>query len=156
MLARQEETIKVEVSLREPLLREPVQGAARTLLRDPISGSDAAPVLAVPCLSRDEAMAEKLRAALSRRDVAIRDFYDVDHAVRLLALDVLEPGFVGLVRGKLAVPGNDPADVSLARLALVRPQLESQLRPVLRARDYAEFDLDRAFATVARLAAALG
>jgi predicted nucleotidyltransferase component of viral defense system len=154
LLARQEETIKVEVSLREPLLREPVEGAARTLLRDPISGSDAAPVLTVPCLSRDEAMAEKLRAALSRRDVAIRDFYDVDHAVRLLGLDVLEPGFIDLVRKKLAVPGNDPADVSLARLALIRPQLESQLRPVLRARDYAEFD--RAFATVAGLATALG
>jgi predicted nucleotidyltransferase component of viral defense system len=155
LLARQEETIKVEVSLREPLLREPFQGSARTLLRDPISGSEAVPVLAVTCLSRDEAMAEKLRAALSRRDVAIRDFYDVDHAVRLLRLDVLEPSFIGLVRKKLAVPGNDPADASLARLALLRPQLESQLRPVLRAPDYAEFDLDRAFATVAGLAIAL-
>ena len=46
------------------------------------------PAFSVPCLSRAEAMAEKLRAALSRRDVAIGDFYDVDHAVRRLGLRV--------------------------------------------------------------------
>ena len=100
-------------------------------------------------------MAEKLRAALSRREAAIRDYYDIDHAVRRLSLGVLEPGLVGLVREKLAVPGNDPADASPARLAALRPQLESQLKAVLRARDFAEFDLDRAFATVAEVAAAV-
>ncbi len=69
---------------------------------------------------------------------------------------MLEPDFVGFVREKLAVAGNDPVDVSAARLAALRPQVEAQLRPVLRTRDFAEFDLERAFATVARVAAALG
>ena len=113
------------------------------------------PDLTLPCLSRLEAMAEKLRAALSRREVAIRDFYDIDHAVRKLSLQVLEPELLGLVRQKLEVPGNDPIDVSPGRLAALRPQLESQLKAVLRAVDFAEFDLDRAFATVAEVAAAL-
>jgi predicted nucleotidyltransferase component of viral defense system len=155
LLGAQEETIKIEVGLREPLLTPAMQGEARTLLLDPISGSPLAPVLPLSCLSRDEAMAEKLRAALSRREAAIRDYYDIDHAVRRLSLDVLEPTLVGLVMGKLAVPGNDPVDVSPARLAALRPQLESQMKAVLRARDLAEFDLDRAFATVAEVAAAL-
>jgi hypothetical protein len=101
-------------------------------------------------------MAEKLRAALSRREVAIRDFYDVDYAVRKLTLRVLEPQLFGLVRQKLEVPGNDPVDVSPARLAALRPQLEPQLKSVLRAPDFEEFDLDRAFITVAEVAAALG
>ncbi len=156
LLDGREETIKMEVGLREPLLTPAVPGEVRTLLRDPISGSPLAPALTVPCLSRVEAMAEKLRAALSRREAAIRDYYDIDHAVRRLTLDVLEPELVGLVREKLAVTGNDPVDVSLARLAALRPQLESELKAVLRARDFAEFDLDRAFATVAEVAAALG
>ena len=114
------------------------------------------PALPVPCLSGEETIAEKLRAALSRREVAIRDFYDIDYAVRRLSLNVLEPDLVGLVKEKLAVSGNDPVDVSAARLVALRPQLEAQLRPVLRARDLAEFDLERAFATVANVAAALG
>lgn len=156
LLDGREETIKMEVGLREPLLTPAVPGEVRTLLRDPISGSPLAPALTVPCLSRVEAMAEKLRAALSRRGAAIRDYYDIDHAVRRLSLDVLEPELVGLVREKLAVTGNDPVDVSPARLAALRPQVESELKAVLRARDFAEFDLERAFATVAEVAAALG
>lgn len=155
LLGRQEETIKVEVGLREPLLTPTIRGEAQTLLLHPFSGSRLAPALTMPCLSRQEAMAEKLRAALSRREVAIRDFYDVDYAVRKLTLRVLEPQLFGLVRQKLEVPGNDPVDVSPNRLAALRPQLEPQLKSVLRARDFEEFDLDRAFATVAEVAAAL-
>ncbi len=156
LLGRQDETIKIEVALREPLLTPAVPGEALTLLSDPISGSPLAPALTVPCLSRAEAMAEKLRAALSRREAAIRDYYDIDHAVRRLSLGVLEPKLVGLVREKLAVSGHDRVDVSPARLAALRPQLESQLKAVLRTGDLAEFDLERAFATVAEVAAALG
>ena len=156
LLGPQEETLKIEVGLREPLLTAAVRGEVNTLLLDPISGSPLAPALPVPCLSPQEAMAEKLRAALSRREAAIRDFYDVDYAVRRLGFRVQDPELVGLVKGKLAVPGNEPVDVSAARLATLKSQLESQLKPVLRDRDFAEFDLERAFTTVAEAAAALG
>ena len=156
LLGRQEETIKIEVGLREPLLMPAIWGEARTLLLDPISGSPLVPAFPVPCLSRDEAMAEKLRAALNRREAAIRDFYDIDHAVRRLGLRPQGPALIGLVRKKLAVARNEPVDVTAARLAALRQQLESQLKAVLRARDFAEFDLERAFATVAGVAAALG
>ncbi len=151
-----EETIKVEVGLREPVLTSVVSAEARTLLLDPISGAPLLSPLPVPCLSREEAIAEKLRAALTRRTAAIRDFYDIDHAVRHLGLHVLEAKMVGLVRRKLAIPGNDEPDVSRDRLAALRRQLASQLKPVLRDRDYAEFDLERSFAAVAELAAVLG
>jgi predicted nucleotidyltransferase component of viral defense system len=156
LLGPQEETVKIEVGLREPLLSPAVREQAHTLLLDPVSGSPLAPVIPLPCLSRREAMAEKLRAALSRREPAIRDFYDVDHAVRRLGFPVLEPGFVALVAKKLRMPGNGPVDVSTARLAALRPQLEAQLKPVLRGADFALFDLDRAFRSVAEVAAALG
>lgn len=80
-----EDTIEFEVGLREPLLTPAVQGEAKTLLLDPVSGSGLVPAFYVPCLSREETMAEKLRAALCRREAAIRDFYDIDHAVHRLA-----------------------------------------------------------------------
>lgn len=156
LLGPQEEPVEIEVGLREPLLTPAIRGEAQTLLLDPISGSPLVPALPVPCLSREEAMAEKLRAALSRREAAIRDFYDVDHAVRRLGIRVRDRELVELVREKLAVPGNEPVDVSAGRLAALKPQIESRLKPVLRDRDFVEFDLDRAFATVAEVAAALG
>ncbi len=155
LLGPQEETVRIEVGLREPLLTPTVRGEAQTLLLDPISASPLAPVILVPCLSWQEAMAEKLRAALSRREAAIRDFYDIDHAVRRLGLRVQDPGLIQLVSEKLSVPGNEPMDVSADRLTALKPQLESQLRAVLRDRDFAEFDLERAFSTVAEVAAAL-
>jgi len=54
---------------------------------------------------------------------------------------------IRLIRQKLAVPGNDPVDLSDSRLSDLRVQLEAQLKPVLRTRDFNEFDLDRAVQT---------
>jgi hypothetical protein len=90
-----------------------------------------------------------------RREPAIRDFYDIDHAVRRLSIRPHEASFIALVVRKLAVPGNGEADVSAARLRQLRLQLEARLRPVLRPRDYAEFDLERAFELVSAMAASV-
>lgn len=73
-LSGEEETIKIEVGLREPLLTPAMAGDARTLLLDPIAAGELVARLPVRCLSRDETMAEKLRAALSRREPAIPGF----------------------------------------------------------------------------------
>lgn len=93
-------------------------------------------------------MAEKLRAALSRREPAIRDFYDIDHAVRHTGFKPASDDMLTLVRQKLAIPGNAPIDVSKTRLELLTRQLDAELRPVLRPADWSAFDLERAFRTV--------
>ncbi|MBI4597019.1 MAG: nucleotidyl transferase AbiEii/AbiGii toxin family protein [Candidatus Omnitrophica bacterium] len=151
-LSRQEDTIAIEVGLREPLLTPVLSGVAETILLDPVSGQPLVQPSTVRCMSRTEAFAEKFRAALSRREVAIRDFFDIDYAVRRLDLQPHDVELVRLVRRKLAVPGHVPVDVSEPRLAALRQQLEPQLKPVLRASDFAEFDLERAFGTVAEMA----
>ena len=153
LLSRQDDTIKIEVALREPLLTPGVDGPARTLLLDPVSGQPILKPVVVRCISRVEAYAEKFRAALSRREAAIRDFYDLDHAVRKLGINPQDAPLVALVKQKLSVPGNEPVDISAPRLAALRQQLEPQLKPVLRDSDFAEFDLDRAFKIVAEMAA---
>jgi hypothetical protein len=128
----------------------------RTLLLDPVIKSPMLPLVRFPCISRAEALAEKLRAALSRRTPAIRDLFDIDYAVRGGELLPSAPELVDLVRKKMAVPGIGAVDVSMARLAELENQMQAQLRPVLRAQDFAEFDLERAFALVAKVAEALG
>jgi len=90
-------------------------GQTKTVLLDPIGGEAMVPDIAMDCIAMGEAMAEKFRAALSRRDVAIRDFYDLDYAVSHLDLDPADPRLIEMVRQKLAVPGNSPVDVGPER-----------------------------------------
>lgn len=151
----QDESIKVEFSIREPIL-EPVERLpARTLLVDPFHQAAAVVAVGVPVLSCRETYAEKLRAALTRREPAIRDFYDIDHGVRSGRLKTDDRRLIELVRGKLAVPGNDSIDVSARKHETLTRQILAQLRPVLRESDFTAFDLERAFGIVAQVAAAL-
>ena len=150
-----EETIKIEVGLREPLLMPPFAGSVQTMLIDPVSGGSLVGPLMLPCIAKVEAFAEKFRAALSRREVAVRDFFDLDYAVQKLGLDPRDTGLITLVQKKLAVPGNEGIDVSEKRLTALGRQVEPQLRPVLRAADFAGFDLDRAFRVVREIATTL-
>jgi hypothetical protein len=52
------------------------------------------------------------------------------------------------LRFTAAVPDTGPVDVTKARLGALRQQLDSQLKPVLRSRDFNRFVLDRAFDVV--------
>lgn len=155
LLGEREEIIKIEIGLREPLCKPAVMSSAKTILLNPVSGKAMIQPLHLPCISFEEAMAEKFRAAISRREIAIRDFYDIDHAVRVLGLNPIDDAFVELVKKKLSVPGNDPVDLTGARLDLLRRQLDSQLRPVLRREDFTGFDLERAVRIVSKMAARL-
>lgn len=147
------ETIKVEVAVREPLALPPVRRAARTILLHPATNRLAIEALPVTCIAKFEAFAEKFRAALSRREVAVRDFFDLDFAARKLDLPCDDPELIALVRQKLAIPGNDKVDVTSQRLVELQRQLDTQLRPVLRTNDFVDFDLERAFRLVADMAA---
>lgn len=155
-LGRQEDTIKIEISPREPLLTPTVTGAARTILLDPVSGAPLVPAVPVTCISKAEAMAEKFRAALTRREAAIRDFYDLDYAARKHEVRTEDADLIALVRQKLAVPGNDPVNIRPDRLVELRVQLDTRLKPVLRERDFVEFDLERAYRMVAQMAKSIG
>jgi len=152
----QREGILVEVSVREPLLLPVIKGQASALLRDPIGGDAMVPIVDVDCIDMVEAMAEKFRAALSRQDVAIRDFYDLDYAVKHFELVPNSDQMADLVRRKLAVPGNLPVDVAEQRLADLKRQLDARLRTVLREDDFRTFDLERAIRLVVTMAERLG
>ena len=155
LLSQQPETIKIEVSLREPLLTPAVTGKAQTLLLNPLTNSPMVAPIGVRSIDKAEALAEKFRAALSRREPAIRDFFDIDYAVQKDGLQPEAVEFVDQVREKLAIPGNDHVDISDRRLAELRWQVEPQLRPVLRDRDFAEFELDRAIGLGVTIAKAI-
>lgn len=155
LLTREIQSIKFEVSLREPLLTPTVTGDARTILLDPVSERPRLQPIRLACMSLDEAMAEKCRAALTRRDVAIRDFFDIDHLVLTRDFDLEDEAFVTLLRSKLAIEGNPPADVGAERLRSLREQVHANLQPVLRPADFDAFDPDRAIERITVVAGAL-
>ena len=155
LLLHTRETIKIEISLREPLLQPAVPHDAATILMDPLSQRPLVPPVRFTCLSKQEAFAEKFRAAMTRREPAIRDYFDIDYAVANGVIDPHDASWIRMVRQKIQVPSNEAIDVSGQRLRALRDQLEPLLKPVLRIREFQPFDLDRAFTIVADVAAKL-
>jgi predicted nucleotidyltransferase component of viral defense system len=152
LVSGQADTIKLEIGIREPLILPKIAGSANTILLDPTSGESLVEQLDLRSISILEAFAEKFRAALSRREVAIRDFYDLDYAIRKELIRPSDEQLIDLVRQKIRIPGNESVTTSESRLAQLRQQVEAQLKPVLRESDFQNFDLDRAFGIVSEMA----
>jgi len=147
-LSEEPSRIKIEVGLRETTLMPPVQTKARTLLLNPFTRKALVSNIDVITLTMEEAIAEKLRAALTRLDPAIRDFFDIDYLVSQHKIDLTDQHLLQLVAEKLKVPGNPPIDLSPARKEKLETQVNTELKPVLRPSDFESFNLDRAIEMV--------
>ncbi|MGE0175282.1 MAG: nucleotidyl transferase AbiEii/AbiGii toxin family protein [Oligoflexales bacterium] len=149
-------TIKFEVGLREPLFERALSAQARTLLLDPFKKSDLLGAVQVSCLSAREAFAEKIRAALTRKEPAIRDLFDLDYAVQHKKIELNDAELIDQTRQKIAVPGTEPVNLSASRISALRLQLATELQPVLRSSDYGQFNFDLALSQLKLIAKALG
>ncbi|MCJ7593763.1 MAG: nucleotidyl transferase AbiEii/AbiGii toxin family protein, partial [Desulfobacterales bacterium] len=147
-----QERVKIEIGIREPLLRPPVTAETSTIVVNPFNGQPLLPIFTVRAMEVKEAYAEKVRAALTRKEPAIRDLFDLFHAVREMRLDLDDHDFLLMVKKKLNVPGNTPVDISLEYKRELDRQLEGQLRPVLRPADFDSFKIDEAFELISRVA----
>jgi hypothetical protein len=145
------ERIKIEIGIREPLLLPLVTGETRTIVVNPFSNRPLLPVFTVHAMDMSEAYAEKVRAALTRIEPAIRDLFDLFYAVHKMNLDLDAPDFLIMVKKKLDVLGNTPVDISQEFRRELDRQMEGQLRPVLRPADFDSFNMDEAFALIGRI-----
>ncbi|PKN68443.1 MAG: hypothetical protein CVU54_14735 [Deltaproteobacteria bacterium HGW-Deltaproteobacteria-12] len=150
-LSEEPSRIKIEVGLRETTLIPPSQMKARTLLLNPFTRKSLVPEIDAITLNMAEAIAEKLRAALTRLEPAIRDFFDIDYLVSQNKINLKDQHLLQLVAEKLKVPGNPPVDLSPARKDKLKTQINTELKPVLRSADFAKFNLDRAFDIATRI-----
>ena len=92
---------------------------------------------------------------ITRKEPAIRDFFDVVYAVRKRGLNTQDPEFLSMVKAKIDVPGNQSMKLSEERKQELNRQLEGQQKPVLRPSDFDGFDLNEAFELVHNIADAL-
>lgn len=149
-----EGSIKLEVGQREEPMREIAAVPLATLLRDPLFDEEGVRPVMAASLSREEAYAEKVRAALTRNEPAPRDLFDLDYAVQEGVLDWEDVEFLRLAARKVSAE-KEMDWLSPGRLETFRRQIEGELRPVLRPDTFAAFDFDRSVATLKNLAAAL-
>lgn len=145
-------TIKIEVGMREELITDAIWQGTSTLLIDPFSERKVIPDFKTQCLSLEELFAEKFRAALSRREPAIRDFFDIFYAIRNLNIDFESNNFLTLVKKKLIIQGNDSISISKIRKKQLQDQIETELKPVLRDKDYKQFEFELVYSLVEKVA----
>ena len=89
---------------------------------------------------------------MCRAEVAVRDFFDVDHLVVAGTIDPGDRALIALIDRKVRVPGTGPIDLGPDRMKALRAQVEGRLRPVLRPQEFEAFNLQRAIDIVANVA----
>jgi predicted nucleotidyltransferase component of viral defense system len=147
----EKDTILFDIGLREEIVISPVTLNAQTLVTDPITGNFLIEPYPIQCLTKTEAYAEKLRAALTRTKPAIRDIFDLDYAMRNQIINFNDKELQGLAKIKLSKPEPLEIDLSKSKRQILKSQLESQLKPVLREKDYQQFDFEKAWGDLERI-----
>lgn len=95
------QTIKIDISLKGQLQRASKRLPIRTIFQDAILGEDIFSEHSLTCIDLTEALAEKMRAALTRREPAIRDFFDIWYAKNIWGFDFSSSLFRELLWEKL-------------------------------------------------------
>lgn len=146
-----DDRILFEISLREEVGNEKHVGKAMTLVMDPYSDTPLMLPIEVRCLSLREAFAEKIRAALTRERVAIRDVYDIWHAIEKGILNPNDEELAKLVTIKMTSPEPLEIRTGVDRKAEFNAQIETQLKPVLRDIDFKTFHFEKAWAQLEQI-----
>ncbi len=133
----------IEIGLREELLEPAMTSGARSLLMDPYSETKKARSVNITGLSRQEAYAEKTRAALCRKKLAIRDFYDLDYAITHNLIDISSGAFTALVKKKIhhETHFHDFTDPEIIKF--LKFKIKGELEPTLKRSGIAGFHLER-------------
>ena len=146
-ISGKDENIKLEVSLRQIPIDKPVHNVITHFYKDPFTDEDLIPRNKIWSLSLNEAVAEKLKASITRKDVAIRDYDDLWY-ISETKFDFMDKHFLFIFKKKLESE-KDRADYShnfgldQKSIELLRRQIESELIPVIRLGE--SFNLDKVF-----------
>jgi predicted nucleotidyltransferase component of viral defense system len=123
------QTIKIDISLKWELQKSPQRHVIQSLYRDKILEEDIFSEHDISCIDLQEALAEKVRAALTRQTPAIRDFFDIWYVREFSDFDFTDPEFLRLIERKLAeVDYNYTIDWVYN---ILEKQIQTDLRPVL-------------------------
>jgi hypothetical protein len=135
--------ILIDIVMHDELLMPAYEVKAKTLVIDPFSKDYKIDPFKIMGLHPQEAYAEKVRAALCRKELAIRDYYDLDHALVNGIINFENDNFLLLVKSKIQYEPNlqnlnDPVVIKY-----LRSKIKSELEFTLKKDAIAGFNLDR-------------
>jgi predicted nucleotidyltransferase component of viral defense system len=157
-----EQTIKLEIGLRFNPILKPEERVIQHKFLHPFTGEPLFDAGKVNCLSLNEMVSEKLRAAALRETIAPRDFYDLDFILRN-NFDLTNQEVMGLFKEKIKEDGGDTDlrkyKVNMGRtdtqIKDMRGRIEAELFDVLTADERKNFNLDAALARINKAMEAL-
>jgi predicted nucleotidyltransferase component of viral defense system len=152
-----EQTIKFEIGLRfNPFLKPEARLVQHKFLH-PFTGEPLFDAGKVNCLSLNEIVSEKLRAAALREIIAPRDFYDLDFILRN-NFNLADKEVMRLFKKKIEEDGGD-TDLRKYRVNMgrsdaeikdMRSRIKAELFEVLTKEEQQNFDLDSALKRINR------
>jgi len=147
-----EQTVKLEIGLRFNTILATEKRQVRHKFKHSFTDEPLVDSGEVQCMSLNELVSEKLRAAAIRKIIAPRDFYDTDFILRN-KFDLTDKQVITLFKKKLQEDGADP-DLGKYRKNLGRSdeeikdmssRIETELFDVLTPDERKNFDLNTAF-----------
>ncbi len=133
------QNIKIEISLKNKLQLKPVNKKINSLYIDKIFEENIFDNHYINCINLQESIAEKVRASLTRKSPAIRDFFDIWYIKNHSDFDFKDFDFLKLVKIKLEEENyNYTANEDNYKKLL--KQIETDLKPVLN--NKFDFDLE--------------
>lgn len=142
-----DENIKLEISLRQTPIEKPVHNAITHFYKDPFTEEDLIPKNRILSLTYNEAVAEKLKAAITRKEVAIRDYYDL-WFIAEAKFDFKDRHFLSIFKKKLEEEKyranySNNFGLNQKSIELLHRQISTELIPVIRIGE--SFVLDKVF-----------
>jgi len=145
-LTQSYDKILIDIGMRDELFLPADSFKAKTLLMDPFVNDSMVEPFTVIGLNSQETYAEKTRAALCRRELAIRDYYDLDYATMKGIIDFENEAFLSLVKKKVQHEVCFHNFKEPAVIRYLQAKIKSELEPTLKQHGIADFNLDRILA----------
>lgn len=147
VITNKEEYIKLEISLRQYPVDKPVINKIKHFYKEPFTGEPLLPSNGILSLSLNEAVAEKLKASITRLEYAIRDYYDL-WKISESKFDFQNEDFIRLFHEKLIrenYSGDYKTNFGLDEKDIMglQNQIESALYPVIKTGE--TFSLEKVF-----------
>ena len=151
----QEAGIKLEIGLRYNPLCAPEKRKVRHNFLHSFTDQPLFDAGEINCLALNELIAEKIRAATTRRLIAPRDFYDIDYVLRS-GFKISDPVVMKLLQDKLA---EDNADTDLSKysdnlgrtdkeIRDMKSRIKEELFDVLTPAERKNFNIDSALSRI--------
>jgi len=135
-ISGKDENIKLEISLRQTPVEKPVYNILNHFYKDPFTGEDLIPKKKILSLTLNETVAEKLKAAITRKELVIRDYYDL-WFISETDFDFTDKKFLSIFKKKLEEEKyreNYSHNFGLDQksIELLNKQISTELIPVIR------------------------